>query len=79
MRWAVKQSTGVDLAADAAAASGIRRGLDLCRPEEIAPLILYLASDESRNVNGEEISIDGGLSVSYDLTPPGGRQNPGRS
>jgi len=80
MRWAVKQSSGVDLDADQTAAVGIRRGLDLMRPEEIAALILYLASDESRYVNGEEIAIDGGLSVSYELTPPGGRQNPiGRS
>ena len=30
-------------------------------PEEIAAAILYLASDDARNVSGEEIMIDGGL------------------
>jgi meso-butanediol dehydrogenase/(S,S)-butanediol dehydrogenase/diacetyl reductase len=32
----------------------------LGRPEEIAGLIAYLASDEARYVNGAAMSIDGG-------------------
>jgi 3(or 17)beta-hydroxysteroid dehydrogenase len=73
---AVKQSTGIDLDRDPAAAAAIRQSLGLGQPVEIANLILYLASDESRYVNGEEIAIDGGLSASYELTPAGARQRP---
>ena len=35
----------------------------LAQPVEIAALILYLASDESRFMNGSELSIDGGLAA----------------
>ena len=42
-----------------------------CQPVEIANLILYLASDESRFVNGEELAIDGGLTASVELTLAG--------
>ncbi|MDA1277755.1 MAG: SDR family oxidoreductase [Verrucomicrobia bacterium] len=35
----------------------------LGRPEEIAPLVVYLASDESRFVTGVAYSIDGGVTM----------------
>jgi len=73
---AVKQSTGIDLDRNPEAAAAIRGSMELGQPVEIANLILYLASDESRYVNGDEIAIDGGLSASYELTPPGARQSP---
>ena len=42
--------------------SHIPRG-KLGRPEEIAALALFLASDDSSFVNGVELSVDGGLSA----------------
>jgi 3(or 17)beta-hydroxysteroid dehydrogenase len=35
----------------------------LGRPEDVAGLVVYLASDESRFVNGTEILIDNALTV----------------
>ena len=69
VRSTLQSSTGVDVGSDSAAAGALRRSLDLMQPIEVAHLIVYLASDESRYVNGEEIAIDGGLSASYELVP----------
>jgi NAD(P)-dependent dehydrogenase (short-subunit alcohol dehydrogenase family) len=34
-----------------------------CKPEDIAYMALYLASDESRTVHGAALLIDGGLTA----------------
>jgi 3(or 17)beta-hydroxysteroid dehydrogenase len=39
---------------------------NMCEPEDIANLVLYLASDESRFVTGAEMLIDNGSTI----TPP---------
>lgn len=41
---------------------------NMCEPEDIANLVLYLASDESRFVTGSEMLIDNGATI----TPPMG-------
>ena len=41
---------------------------NMCEPEDIANLVLYLASDESRFVNGAEMLIDNAATI----TPPVG-------
>ncbi|ABZ76703.1 short-chain dehydrogenase/reductase SDR [Shewanella halifaxensis HAW-EB4] len=38
----------------------------LCQPEDVANTILFLASDESKHINGAAIALDGGATV----TPP---------
>ncbi len=42
------------------------------QPEEVADLVLFLASDESTAITAQAIQIDGGLLASTDLTgvPP---------
>ncbi|MBR9912981.1 MAG: SDR family oxidoreductase [Gammaproteobacteria bacterium] len=38
----------------------------VCSPEDVANTVLFLASDESRHINGATISLDGGATI----TPP---------
>jgi NAD(P)-dependent dehydrogenase (short-subunit alcohol dehydrogenase family) len=33
------------------------------QPEDVADLVLFLASDESRYITGQMIAIDGGMSA----------------
>lgn len=35
----------------------------LARPEEIAPIVVYLASDESRFATGQAFNVDGGITI----------------
>jgi NAD(P)-dependent dehydrogenase (short-subunit alcohol dehydrogenase family) len=35
----------------------------VCEPEEIAPIALFLCSDESKHVNGAVVAVDGGMSA----------------
>ena len=57
-----------ELAADAAAKALLPLG-KLAEPEDVALLILYLASDEAAQVTGSEFRIDGGWGLNV-----GGRQ-----
>jgi NAD(P)-dependent dehydrogenase (short-subunit alcohol dehydrogenase family) len=57
----VSQATGAaaaDVQGQAAAATVTGR---FSRPDEVADLILYLASDRSANITGSDFTIDGGL------------------
>jgi len=35
----------------------------LAMPEEIAPIVVYLASDESRFATGQAFNVDGGITI----------------
>lgn len=43
----------------------LRRG---AKPEELARVVLFLASDDASYVNGQAIAVDGGLSSSHPVT-----------
>jgi 3(or 17)beta-hydroxysteroid dehydrogenase len=70
----VKEGSGLDLTA--LDPEVIRRSLGMGDPADIANLVLFLASDESGYINGAELCIDGGLTVSTarpdQLGPAGG-------
>lgn len=63
----VKVAMGKDVAT-AADIEAIGKFGNMCEPEDIANLVLYLASDESRFVNGAEMLIDNASTI----TPPVG-------
>jgi NAD(P)-dependent dehydrogenase (short-subunit alcohol dehydrogenase family) len=62
---------GTKTRADLAARQALGR---LIRPEEIANVVLFLASDESSAITGSALVVDAGLTASLDLTglPPHG-------
>jgi NAD(P)-dependent dehydrogenase (short-subunit alcohol dehydrogenase family) len=57
-RAAASGRPAAEVAADAAAAAGTGR---FTRPDEVAALVLVLASDTTANVTGVDLTIDGGL------------------
>jgi 3(or 17)beta-hydroxysteroid dehydrogenase len=59
---ALAETRGIRLA-DAPDPQAARRALGLGEPDDVANLVLYLASDESRHVNGAELVIDAGDTV----------------
>lgn len=63
----VKVATGKEKAT-AADVAEISKLDNMCEPEDIANLVLYLSSDESRFVNGAEMLIDNASTI----TPPMG-------
>jgi 3(or 17)beta-hydroxysteroid dehydrogenase len=63
----VKVATGQDTATREEIEK-VARGTNMCEPEDIANLVLFLASDESRFINGAEMMIDDAATI----TPPVG-------
>jgi 3(or 17)beta-hydroxysteroid dehydrogenase len=59
---ALAETRGIRLA-DAEDPAAARRALGLGEPDDVANLVLYLASDESKHVNGAELVIDAGDTV----------------
>jgi 3(or 17)beta-hydroxysteroid dehydrogenase len=59
---ALAGTRGIRLA-DAEDPAAARRALGLGEPDDVANLVLYLASDESKHVNGAELVIDAGDTV----------------
>ncbi len=58
-----KMGLGTQLVDDAKAQIGAKY---VCSPEDVANTVLFLASDESRHMNGAAIRLDGGATI----TPP---------
>jgi NAD(P)-dependent dehydrogenase (short-subunit alcohol dehydrogenase family) len=57
----VSQATGANAADVQNQAAGTTATGRFSQPEEVADLILYLASDRSANITGSDFTIDGGL------------------
>lgn len=64
----VKVATGKD-SASREEIEALEAAANMCDPEDVALMVLYLASDESRFVNGAEMLIDNASTI----TPPVGR------
>ncbi len=47
----------------AGCSSRASRPAKLARPEEIAPIVVYLAGDESRFATGQAFAVDGGITI----------------
>ena len=62
VRAALAETRGIRLE-DADDPVKARRALGLGEPDDVANLVLYLASDESKHVNGAELVIDAGDTV----------------
>nr|WP_067444534.1 SDR family oxidoreductase [Nocardia alba] len=58
---AIAQATGDDAAAVAQAAASASVTGRFTRPDEIADLAAFLASDRAANITGSDLVIDGGL------------------
>ena len=58
----VKVATGRDTATPEEVAAMGQDG-SMCEPEDVARLVLYLASDESHFVNGAELRIDNASTI----------------
>ncbi|MGH0031041.1 MAG: glucose 1-dehydrogenase [Myxococcota bacterium] len=67
----MKQGAGIDIASMPDPREATTQ-MGLGQPDDIANLVVYLASDESRFVNGAEIAVDGGASASA----PGAQPRP---
>ena len=63
----VKVATGKDTATQEEI-DALASATNMCDPEDIAHLVLYLVSDESRFINGAEMVIDNAATI----TPPAG-------
>ena len=60
-RSAQEAAVGGDTADFYAAMTGIARMGRLVEPDEVAAMVLFLLSDESRMVTGQSIAVDGGI------------------